>query len=297
MGSTLSIHNNTSDTVLIKIGDDQEAVRIAGICATAFTAVSLTVTGAGWAAGALTGGVLTISASSAMVAAGTALSLSNVTRSVATEIRDSFTNNGYHELKPNQTHTSSKKTLSLWQQCHVVRIRTDRAGTVIHEETYMRPIFTGATDNSNLQHDISFWIHRYPYVEKIRTRANVVNQASNVALPRNRCVLTSSHGTKLRCNQDGSVDLAPHAREWEQWEQISRGGNKYNLRSYHGTYLRARQDGTVDGATHAQEWEEWTLLRYRSGNVWRSHHGTYLSGCDNGSVTTMPHIQLWEKWN
>jgi hypothetical protein len=129
----------------------------------------------------------------------------------------------------------------------------------------------------------------------------VVNQASSIALPQNRCVLASSHGTKLHCNQDGSVDgsvdLAPDARELEQWERMSRGGNKYNLRSYHGTYLRAREDGAVDTATHAQEWEEWTLLRYKSGNVWRSHHGTYLSARDNGSVRTMPHMQAWRSGN
>jgi hypothetical protein len=295
MGSTLSIYNDTSDTVLIKIGDDEEALRIAQLGSTIFAAVTLCVAGAGWAVGAVTGGVMTISASSAMVATGTALSLSNVTRQVATEIRDSFTSNGYVELKPNQTHTSGKTTLSLWRQCHVVRIRT-QGSAVIHEETYMRPIFTGATDKSNLQHDISFWIKKFPYVEKFRTEANLVNQANNIAFNPTLYVWTSHHGTKLRCNQDGSVDLAPHAREWEQWTRIGRGGNTYVWRSCHGTYLRANDDGTVDAAPHAREWEEWTFLRHRDGNVWRSCHGTYLSAGDDGSVTTVPHVQAWEKW-
>jgi hypothetical protein len=111
MGSTLSIYNDTSDTVLIKIGDDEEAARIAQLGATIFAAVSLCVAGAGWLVGVYTAGTVAITASSAMVAAGTALSISNVTRQVVTGIRDAFTSNGYHELKPNQSHTSSKTTL------------------------------------------------------------------------------------------------------------------------------------------------------------------------------------------
>jgi hypothetical protein len=160
----------------------------------------------------------------------------------------------------------------------------------------MRPIFTGATDKSNLQHDISFWIKKFPYVERLRVAPNLVNEANNIASNPDSYVWTSYHGTKLRCNQDGSVDLAPHAREWEQWARIRIGVNKCVWRSCHGTYLRANDDGTVDAAPHAREWEEWTIVKHPLGNVLRSYHGTYLSAGNDGSVTTMPHIKWWELW-
>ena len=47
--------------------------------------------------------------------------------------------------------------------------------------------------------------------------------------------------------------MAPHAKTWERWTYVD---NKF-LKSYHGTYLRANPNGSVDLAPHAKTWEIW----------------------------------------
>jgi hypothetical protein len=70
--------------------------------------------------------------------------------------------------------------------------------------------------------------------------------------------MRSFHGTFLRGRPDGTVDLAPHSKSWENWTFIYLGNSKYNIRSVHGTYLRGRPNGKVDLAPHALSWEVWT---------------------------------------
>jgi hypothetical protein len=98
-----------------------------------------------------------------LAAAGTASSIAGVTTVIISEIKRGYISQGYVALSPGGSVKSDKKTLSLWQQCHVIRERQS-GNRVIVEETYMRPIFTGATDKSNNRHDIAFWVRKYPYV-------------------------------------------------------------------------------------------------------------------------------------
>ncbi|ETL41007.1 hypothetical protein L916_07930 [Phytophthora nicotianae] len=52
-------------------------------------------------------------------------------------------------------------SLSLWQQGTCVRTTIVDEKTVTTDTVYMRPIFSGATDNSNLDHEIQFWIDKF----------------------------------------------------------------------------------------------------------------------------------------
>ena len=121
MGSKLSIHNDTTDTVLVKIGDDEEAVRIGTIITGVVAAAGLAVTGLGFSVGAMSGGLVTITASSGLAAAGTASSIAGATTVIVSEIKRGYISQGYVELSPGGSINSDKKTLSCWQQCNVVR--------------------------------------------------------------------------------------------------------------------------------------------------------------------------------
>ncbi|GMF66649.1 unnamed protein product [Phytophthora fragariaefolia] len=52
-------------------------------------------------------------------------------------------------------------SLSLWQQGTCVRTTIVDESTVTTDTLYMRPIFSGATDNSNIDHEIQFWIDKF----------------------------------------------------------------------------------------------------------------------------------------
>lgn len=73
-------------------------------------------------------------------------------------------NKGYVEIPPGGRHQFGKMSLSLWRQGHCVRHRSfpDRM-EIITDEVFMRPIFSGATDNSNLDHTIQFWIDKFGF--------------------------------------------------------------------------------------------------------------------------------------
>ncbi|KAI9996572.1 hypothetical protein PInf_014304 [Phytophthora infestans] len=124
MGSYLSIVNNTDDPWTCKIGPDEAALEIAGV------AISVV----GTLASALgTGGVAPVA--SALAANGV--------------------------IAPGEKHQWGKMSLSLWQQGTCVRTTIVDEKTVITDTLYMRPIFSGATDNSNLDHEIQFWIDKF----------------------------------------------------------------------------------------------------------------------------------------
>jgi hypothetical protein len=112
-------------------------------------------------------------------------------------------------------------------------------------------------------------------------------------------VFTSHHGSKLRCNDDGSVDLAPHAKAWELWSPVWQGGNRYAWKSiYLGNYLTAWDDGTVQSKPELNAWEVWEHIHLGNGmNAWKSAHGTYLSVWPDGDVKLAPHIKEWEQWH
>ena len=114
-------------------------------------------------------------------------------------------------------------------------------------------------------------------------------------------ILQSHHHTYLRSNENCSVDLAPHSKEYEKWQLISlpNTDNKFCFKSIHNTYLRANKNGTIDCAPHCQAWEQWTKVIHGDTNTysWKSHHGTYLRGNKNNSVdSAVKHCKSWEEW-
>lgn len=58
----------------------------------------------------------------------------------------------------------------------------------------------------------------------------------------------------MRAFPDGRVDLTSNNDAWEKWTWIDLGGDRYLYLSCHGTYLRANPDGKVDLAQSPKEW-------------------------------------------
>ncbi|KAG2522787.1 hypothetical protein BBO99_00004778 [Phytophthora kernoviae] len=149
MGSYLSIKNNTDDTWTCTIGPDEAALKIAGLVVTAVAAAATVIGTAGAAApvaSALSANgvvsVFGVSTSALAAAAKTAESIASIVKttgkvsdfgnSIAEGVNDNLVSNGYFNIAPVTTDT-----------------------------LYMRPIFSGATDNSNIDHEIQYWIDKF----------------------------------------------------------------------------------------------------------------------------------------
>lgn len=77
---------------------------------------------------------------------------------------------------------------------------------------------------------------------------------------------------------------------------VSAGNGKVYLVSTHGNYLSAWPD-RVELAPHAKAWEQWTVVNNSDGSVsFLSFHGTYLSAWPERAVRLAPHNQAWEHW-
>ncbi|KAH7462562.1 hypothetical protein KRP22_004982 [Phytophthora ramorum] len=179
MGSYLSIVNNTEDPWTCKIGPDEAALKIAGIVISVVAAAATVIGTAGAvapiASALVANGVVSVFGVStsalvtaATVAAGTIGTVASVTGAVsgfgiavAQGINDNLVNNGYVNIAPGDNHRWGKMSLSLWQQGTCVRTTIVDETTVTTDTLYMRPIFSGATDNSNINHEIQFWIDKF----------------------------------------------------------------------------------------------------------------------------------------
>ncbi|KAL4085676.1 hypothetical protein PRIC1_015012 [Phytophthora ramorum] len=179
MGSYLSIVNNTEDPWTCKIGPDEAALKIAGIVISVVAAAATVIGTAGAvapiASALVANGVVSVFGVStsalvtaATVAAGTIGTVASVTGAVsgfgiavAQGINDNLVNNGYVNIAPGDNHRWGKMSLSLWQQGTCVRTTIVDETTVTTDTLYMRPIFSGATDKSNINHEIQFWIDKF----------------------------------------------------------------------------------------------------------------------------------------
>ncbi|POM72552.1 LOW QUALITY PROTEIN: hypothetical protein PHPALM_10711, partial [Phytophthora palmivora] len=174
MGSYLSIVNNTDDPWTCKIGPDEAALKIAGIVVSVISAAVTVIGTAGAAAPvvsalAANGIVSVFGVSTSALATGTAIAGAvstavSVTGTVtqfgvttANGINDNLVTQGYVNIE----HKWGKMSLSLWQQGTCVRTTIKDEKTVTTDTLYMRPIFSGATDNSNNDHEIQFWIDKF----------------------------------------------------------------------------------------------------------------------------------------
>jgi hypothetical protein len=179
MGSYLSIVNNTEDPWTCKIGPDEAALKIAGIVISVVGAAATVIGTAGAAApvasalaangvvsvfGVSTSAIATATAAAAG-AVGTVASVSGAVSgfgiAVAQGINDNLITEGYVSIAPGEEHQWGKMSLSLWQQGTCVRTTIVDESTVTTDTLYMRPIFSGATDNSDIGHEIQFWIDKF----------------------------------------------------------------------------------------------------------------------------------------
>ncbi len=72
-----------------------------------------------------------------------------------------------------------------------------------------------------------------------------------------QATINSCHGTRLGGNTEG-VHLTNKNGWWEEWTWILIGENNYLWLSFHGTFLRGNENGTVDLAKKPDLWEVWT---------------------------------------
>jgi hypothetical protein len=174
MGSYLSIVNNTGDEFFCSVGPDQAALSIFGITATVIGAVILAFTTAGAAipaVGAIGTSLVSVTGISVASAVAATTAVSNVATAagllsvIITQTTKTIEQEGFVRIPPGGSHKYGPYSLSLWQQGHCRRVRQspDEEMTYIHDELFMRPIFSGATDQSNLDHDIQFWIDKFGF--------------------------------------------------------------------------------------------------------------------------------------
>lgn len=206
MGSYLSIHNNTDDTWQVKVGSDEAAISISGVVSVTVTVIAAVIGTAGAAAPLTTylaaNGVVSIcglSASALAAVCSAAAAVSEVAiaatatgwaKAMVVLIHQHFKKEGYHTLAPGKAFSGSeqdsitnfdallghaagqtiryKKTLSLWQQGTCIRARQnpDNKQEIIIDTLYMRPIFSGATAESNNTHRIQWWINKWGTKER-----------------------------------------------------------------------------------------------------------------------------------
>lgn len=175
MGSYLSIVNDTSDTFYCNIGPDTAALAIAEVIMIVVGVLATIVTvGAGAPGLAVTfsasGSVATVSIASTSTAValanafGLAAQPAAILLYVMNQQAGELRNNGYQEIPPGGRYQWGKMSLSLWQQGHCVRHRSfPESMTYITDEVFLRPIFSGATDNSNIDHTIQYWIDKFGF--------------------------------------------------------------------------------------------------------------------------------------
>ena len=110
-----------------------------------------------------------------------------------------------------------------------------------------------------------------------------------------KLVLKSHHGTYLRADPDGTVNLTTNCQEWERWT-IKKKDNYFYIKSWHDTYLRADPDGAVNLTTNCQEWERWTVKKEDNHFYIKSWHGTYIRADPDKTVNLTTNRFIWEQY-
>jgi hypothetical protein len=172
MGSTLSIVNNTPDEWYCNIRSDEAAINVVsilgtvvsvvGAVATAGTSLAIVPAAAGAGSAAAITGLTVTTAAKIAKATSNAATYSGALMGMSTAAATGIQQAGYTHILPGNKMTSGKMTLSLWQQgtCMKVTENPSKMAVTIHT-LYMRPIFSGATDDSDLEHDIQWWINKW----------------------------------------------------------------------------------------------------------------------------------------
>ncbi|KAJ0390997.1 hypothetical protein ATCC90586_011448 [Pythium insidiosum] len=188
MGSYISVVNNTQDVWMCSVGADQAALKIFGIFVTVVGAIATVLSAGGAAApfiaylssmgfvsilGIPTGALITMTSFAATVSTGVSVfgSVSKYSSMAANGIANNFGEKGYRVIEAGKKSTWGKMSLSLWQQSHCVKVVIVDERTVRTDSLYMRPIFSGATVDSNRDHDIQWWLNKNG-VESMTSVAN-----------------------------------------------------------------------------------------------------------------------------
>jgi len=182
MGSSISILNNTEFELFCIVTPDEAALKITGIIigvVGALTGIALSgglvaptfIAAAGTTGAAITG--LSVPLVKAIVvstiAAGGSAAVKGVLDAVVNEEVAYLRSKGFQQLRPGERFTWGDKTLSLWQQGNCKRSRQNyELMFKINDEVFMRPIFSGATDKSDLTHDVQFWVNKFGWENEQR---------------------------------------------------------------------------------------------------------------------------------
>ena len=208
MGSYLSIENNTQDEWMCRIGPDEAAANIAKIATTFVAAAGFMIATAG--AGGATVGLAPLVISGAAIESTSSLL---ITQGMTEELKKE----GYETIAVGQKHQWGKMTLSLWQQGTC--IRTERTGdkTATVHTLYMRPIFSGATDNSELTHQIQWWIDKWG-----TEKQNIVIESPSTPPPTMAPTpVTEAPQPPSPEPEPGTIDPPYYPSEEEETEELS----------------------------------------------------------------------------
>lgn len=145
MGSYLTIINNTPDVYECTVGPDEQALHALGVGITTLGIASLS-----------TAPLTLVSAPGLLLG-----TLSSVSIAIAHEICDLLRIQRSVAIAPHSSHRFGKMSLSLWQQATCVKTTSLNATVVRMETVCLRPIFSGATHNANLDYEIQRWIDRH----------------------------------------------------------------------------------------------------------------------------------------
>lgn len=181
MGSYITIINNTPDQWQCKVGPDEKVLKVGGIILSVFASGLFTLgalasfapimiaSAAGASVITVTGiapAALLSGASWTGVVTNVVGSASFFGLSTATLTNYELQRKGFKDLEPGAHHRYGKMTLSLWQQCQCVRTTIADRKTIWVDKLYMRPIFSGATANSNKNYDIKSYLQRNESVSR-----------------------------------------------------------------------------------------------------------------------------------
>jgi hypothetical protein len=159
MGSSLSLHNNTDDIIMVKMTANTAVFLplISGIAAVG--AVALTMVTAGAAAPLLTIGGVAISGAAAGAGAAALgssaaiLATRTAVNAAETALTNGYERDGFIKVLPGHTYQNPKQTLSLNQRMWLIRLDKIDGGTGLKIRTADSSVWTGATDKSNITYN------------------------------------------------------------------------------------------------------------------------------------------------
>jgi hypothetical protein len=184
MGSALTIVNNTPDELFCIISPDSAALKISAWISLALAGiVSIALSGGltGEPTLASLGAGLEEIVFSAQLAkaiiitvgvGGTNQAITLILDKIVSDQIAAIKKEGYQSIPSGGRHRFNDLTLSLWRQGNCKRVRRfDENGQMftINDEVFMRPIFSGATVGSNIDHDVQFWINKFGFENEVKT--------------------------------------------------------------------------------------------------------------------------------